>query len=355
MVQGIGAATVGLAMSTVAVSAGGVWAAIRISRRAGMMDIPNERSSHATPTPRTGGVPMTAAAVLAFACWSFLATGNLLFFNVVSYSVLFALGMSALGFLDDLSGLSPLLRFFVQMTGAVLFLFVGVGPMAGGSLAEGLAPAAIYIPACALWIVWMLNLYNFMDGIDGLAGGEAVVASSFFFLLFSRHGEPAWAAANLFVAAASMGFLVHNWPPARIFMGDAGSTFLGAFYGMQSVVAALTTPVPFLVLVLPFSNFILDTTATLVRRVRGREKWYEAHRSHYYQRLTNLGLSHGKVTALELLSVGVACLMAEGYLRLGPPGRYAVVAALLASAVPVGVWVSRRERKTGNDRGVAAL
>ena len=84
----------------------------------------------------------------------------------------------------------------------------------------------------------MLNLYNFMDGIDGLAGGEAAVASSFFFLVFAWYGQSGWAVANLVVAAASMGFLVHNWPPARIFMGDAGSAFLGAFYGMQSVVAA---------------------------------------------------------------------------------------------------------------------
>src|SRR3989304_4869717 len=91
--------------------------------------------------------------------------------------------------------------------------------------------------------------------------------SFFFFLLFARYGESGWAVANLFVAAASMGFLVHNWPPARVFMGDAGSAFLGGFYGMQAVLAALTTSVPFVVLILPFANFILDTTVTLVRRI----------------------------------------------------------------------------------------
>ena len=114
------------------------------------------------------------------------------------------------------------------------------------NLSESMAGMLLY-PAMAVSMVWMLNLYNFMDGIDGLAGGEAAVAASFFFLLFAWHGESGWAVTNLFIAAASMGFLVHNWPPARVFMGDAGSAFLGAFFGMQSVVASLVTPVPFLV------------------------------------------------------------------------------------------------------------
>jgi len=105
-------------------------------------------------------------------------------------------------------------------------------------------PKWAWVVPAAFCVVWMLNLYNFMDGIDGLAGGEAAVASSFFFLVFAWYGHSGWAVANLVVAAASMGFLVHNWPPARIFMGDAGSAFLGVFYGMQSVVAALSTPVP---------------------------------------------------------------------------------------------------------------
>ena len=125
---------------------------------------------------------------------------------------------------------------------------------------------------------------DFMDGIDRPGGGEAAIASLFFFLLFAREGESGWAVVNLFVAASAMGFLVHNWPPARVFMGDAGSAFLGAFYGVQSVLAPLSTNIPFVVLVLPFADFILDTTYTLVRRFLRGEKWYQAHRSHCYQR-----------------------------------------------------------------------
>ena len=264
MTPGFGALTIGLAAASMAVSAGGVWASIRFAHRAGMIDVPNERSSHAVPTPRMGGVPMVAAAVLIFACWAYLAAGEVLSIKGLPYAMLFALGMSILGFWDDVSGLSPLFRFVVQIAAAALTLWACSALLPKATLAGWTLPAAAWVPAGAFWVVWMLNLYNFMDGIDGLAGGEAAVASCFFFLVFAHYGETGWAAANLFIAAASMGFLVHNWPPARVFMGDAGSSFLGAFFGMQSVAAALTTPVPFLVLILPFSNFILDTTVTLI-------------------------------------------------------------------------------------------
>ena len=210
-------------------------------------------------------------------------------------------------------------------------------------------PKWAWVVPGAFWVVWMLNLYNFMDGIDGLAGGEAAVASSFFFLVFAYYGQSGWAVANLIVAAASMGFLVHNWPPARIFMGDAGSAFLGAFYGMQSVVAALTTPVPFPVLVLPFANFILDTTFTLFLRLIRREKWYRAHRSHIYQRMTGLGMTHGKVTSIELLVVVVSCAAAAACIPAGPAMRIALVVSVTAGIACVGLWVWGKERPQNRD------
>jgi Fuc2NAc and GlcNAc transferase len=279
---------------------------------------------------------MVAAAVAAFGCWALLAAGEVLPVKGLSHAMVFALAMAALGLWDDVSSLSPLFRFLVQVAAAVL------------SLWTWLPTPVLWILAGAFWIVWMLNLYNFMDGIDGLAGGEAAVASCFFFLVFAWHGESGWAVANLFVAAASMGFLVHNWPPARVFMGDSGSAFLGAFFGMQSVVAALTTPVPFLVLVMPFANFILDTTFTLFRRVVRGEKWYQAHRTHFYQRMTNLGMSHAKVTGLELVSVGLSCAAAAWYLRSGFPGRIATVAVVLIGFIAGGVWICKKERASGS-------
>ena len=344
MVQAFSPITLGLTAASLAASAIGVWISIRLAHRAGVLDVPNERSSHTVPTPRMGGVPMVAADVLAFGCWALLAAGDVFSLKGVPSSIFFALAMSILGFWDDIFGLSPLARFLFQIFIVLIFLWAWAGLFPGISLGGVVIPQFLWIMVGAFWIVWMVNLYNFMDGIDGLAGGEAAVASLFFFLLFARYEESGWAAANLFLAAASIGFLVHNWPPARVFMGDAGSAFLGAFFGMQSVVAAITTPIPFPVLVLPFSNFILDTTFTLFRRIWRGEKWYTAHRSHYYQRMTDLGISHRKVTLIELFFVAGGCLAAAGYLVFGSIGRTAVVASVFTGAVACALRVNQEER-----------
>jgi Fuc2NAc and GlcNAc transferase len=291
-----------------------------------------------------GGVPMAAAALLSFAAWAMLAASGALSAKTLTHTMIFALVMTILGFWDDLRSLSPLFRFLVQFVSAVL-VFWRVSFLFPESLPGGLAlPAAAWILGSSFWVVWMLNLYNFMDGIDGLAGGEAAVAGSFFFLVFAFQGETGWAAANLLVAAASIGFLVFNWPPARVFMGDAGSAFLGAFFGLQSVMAALTTPVPFPVLVIPFANFILDTTVTLIRRIWRGEKWYRPHRSHFYQRMTDLGMSHAKVTGCELISVFLSCMAASVYLdsdnfyvRLG------IILGVPISFAIAGLWIRIRE------------
>ena len=345
MVQAFGPITLGLTAASLAASVMGGWISIRLAHRAGLLDVPNERSSHTVPTPRTGGVPMVAAAVLAVVCWTLLANGGLFPMGSFLSSILFALAMSVLGLWDDISGLSPLARFLFQIFTAMIVLWAWAGLFPKIPIGGVLLPRFLWLMIGAFWIVWMVNLYNFMDGIDGLAGGEAAISSLFFFLLFARYEESGWAAANLFVAAASIGFLVHNWPPAKVFMGDAGSAFLGAFFGMQSVVAAMVTPIPFPVLVLPFSNFILDTTFTLFRRIWRGEKWYVAHRSHYYQRMTDLGISHRNVTLIELLFVAGGCLAAAGYLVFGSIGRKVIVAGALTGAVACALLVNREERR----------
>jgi Fuc2NAc and GlcNAc transferase len=344
MVQAFSPITFGLVAFSLAASVAGVRMAIRVAQRVGMLDVPNERSSHSLPTPRMGGVPMVAAAALAFGGWAFLAAGEANVQRGLPYTFLFALAMFLLGFYDDLRNLSPLFRFLVQFVSALLLFFFLAPLLPNVSLWKWVLPKWAWVVPGAFWVVWMLNLYNFMDGIDGLAGGEAAVASSFFFLVFAYYGQSGWAVVNLVVAAASMGFLVHNWPPARIFMGDAGSAFLGAFYGMQSVVAALSTPVPFPVLVLPFANFILDTTFTLFRRMLGGEKWYHAHRSHFYQRMTDLGMTHRKVTSIELLVVVASCTAAAASIPAGPVVRIALVVSMVAAIVCIGKWVWVKEQ-----------
>jgi Fuc2NAc and GlcNAc transferase len=336
----------GWALFSLCVSLVGVALAIRVARRAGVMDVPNERSSHAVPVPRMGGVPMVLAVLLS--CAGFALSGPPAAGAIpraAAASLAFATAMAALGFRDDLSPLSPLFRFLVQ-AGAALFacLFVSGGNAA--PLLLGVAiPGWAWIPAASVWIVWMLNLYNFMDGIDGLAGGEALVGGLFLSAVFFAGGEAGWGAANLLVASAAAGFLRYNWSPARIFLGDAGSMFLGAFFGIQSVAAASTTAVPLPVLVLPFSNFILDATVTLLRRMRRGEKWYRPHRSHFYQRMTDLGLSHASVTSIELLSAAASCLAAAAYLRAGATARIALLLLTAAMFLAGGVSITRRGKR----------
>ena len=343
MTHAFGLLTFGLAAVALAASAAGVWFSIRLANRLGVLDFPNDRSSHVTPTPRMGGVPIVAAALIAFGFWIYWAAGDWSIHEWLSCSVLFAVAMAILGFCDDLYSLSAIFRFLVQFVFASILLWTASGLLPGFAIKGWTIPGVVWVIVGVIWIVWMVNLYNFMDGIDGLAGGEAAVASCFFFLVFAYYGEAGWAVTNLFIAAASMGFLVHNWPPARVFMGDSGSAFLGAFYGVQSVVAALSTPVPFLVLVLPFANFILDTTFTLFQRLIRHEKWYQAHRSHFYQRMTNLGMSHAEVTLVELVSVVFSCAAAIGYIRSGVTVRVVVLFVVVVVFVAGGVWVSRRE------------
>lgn len=306
--------------------------------------MPNERSSHSLPVPRMGGVPMVAAAALAFGGWAFLAAGGANVQRGLPYTFLFALAMFLLGFYDDLRNLSPLFRFLVQFVSALLLLVFLAPLLPDVPLWKWVLPRWAWIVPGAFWAVWMLNLYNFMDGIDGLAGGEAAITSTFFFLLFAREGEAGWAVANLLVAASAMGFLVHNWSPARVFMGDAGSAFLGAFYGMQSVIAPFSTNVPFAVLVLPFANFILDTTVTLLRRVWRGDKWYQAHRTHYYQRMTLLGMTHERVTTLELLYVVFCCFSAEMYFRAGGAYRFFIAIPVLVLFLGIAIRVNGKER-----------
>jgi len=159
------------------------------------------------------------------------------------------------------------------------------------------------VPLAFFWVVGLTNAYNFMDGIDGLAGSQAVIAGDAWAGLGWLRGEPLVSLLGLLVAGSSLGFLLHNWPPARIFMGDVGSAFLGFTFAALAVVAALQNPrfaVAGILLVWPF---VFDTSFTLVRRLCHRENVFAAHRSHLYQRLVIAGYSHRTVT---LLYVGLA-------------------------------------------------
>ena len=251
------------------------------------MDHPNERSLHVTPTPRIGGLGIMAGVGVA-SPW--LATGSLL------PVMLGALALAGVSLLDDLRGLPVALRFLAHFVAAAACL-----------LALGVSGWALVGAIVA--VVWMTNLYNFMDGSDGLAGGMAAIG-------FAALALAAWL-GNAFelatlcasIAAAALAFLHFNFPPARVFMGDAGSIPLGFLAATLGILGVKQNVWSWVFPVLVFSPFILDASVTLVRRALRGEKVWQAHRSHYYQRLVLLGASHRQLAlAAYVLMVGMAAL-----------------------------------------------
>lgn len=291
-----------------------------------VVDVPNERSLHSAPTPRGGGLAIVLAVLAVHA---YLVHGGL-----VEWRTGLAWGVGAgllavLGFVDDHRPLGAVLRFGVQFVVIGGVLLAGAGPVAAWT-ATGIALGL----AGLVGLVWFVNLYNFMDGSDGLAGAQAVLCAMLLATLAFSAGARGEGVAMLALCGASAGFLRHNWPPAKIFLGDVGSYFLGAYLGLYLWQHVLDggSPWPWLIVLSPF---VIDATLTLGSRVLAGERWWTAHRTHAYQRLVTAGWSHGLVVlafmAWGLPLVGMAWLSHHRPL-LGP------WFALLAYASGVTIW-----------------
>lgn len=288
----------------------------RYALRGGLMDVPNERSSHTQPTPRGGGV---AIVVTTLACIPMLGALHLLE-NSSGHGLLAAGTIAAgIGYADDRGQVSVRFRLLFQFAAAALaLLFIGVEPV---QVALPLLGGATWICAilALLYLVWMLNLTNFMDGIDGIASVEVIsVCVGLALCVLANVGGLAATAspdhdtqlhidgtisAALLLAASAAGFLVWNWPPARIFMGDAGSGFVGLLLGALTLMAGNVSPSLLWSGVILAGVFVVDATVTLVRRILRREKFYQAHRSHAYQHAARR-FGHLRVTsAVALINV----------------------------------------------------
>lgn len=268
----------------------------RYAIRRSLVDIPNQRSSHSSPTPLGGGLAIMIVTSAGVALQ--LVIGDL--DRRVGIGLLVGGGLIALvGWIDDHHDLRARWRAMAQFAAAAWFVYWVGAPeslwLGAWSLSLGVAAPVLAV----VGLVWLTNLFNFMDGIDGIAGGEAVsVGTVGGFLLFAS-GEPGLAGTVLLVAAASLGFLVWNWAPARIFLGDVGSGFLGFMLGALAIASDRADAVPLLVWMLLLGVFVFDATVTLLRRLR-RERFYVAHRRHAYQRAVAAGLSHRAVTLVVL-------------------------------------------------------
>ena len=309
---------------------GAAWALTGVVRRYAirwLLDHPNERSSHVNPTPKGGGLALMVA---------FLSAGGVLAWaGVVEFRTAMAVlpgtaAIAVLGWVDDHRGLRNLVRFGFHIALAAWAMYwlkgMPVLHLGGAEVRVGALGWVLGV----MGIVWAINLYNFMDGIDGLAAGEAASVGAVAAVFLWLRGAPGLAALCLLLAAAAGGFLVWNWHPARIFMGDVGSASLGYAFGVLAAASERAGAVPAVVWLLLLGVFFGDATLTVLRRLARGEPIFRAHRSHAYQRAPLAGLSHARVTSIVLLLNAALALLA-GAALLRPP--------LLLPALAVGALV----------------
>jgi Fuc2NAc and GlcNAc transferase len=308
------------------VSAGVVWLVVRHAARLGLVQAPNARSSHAYPTPTGGGIGIVVGA--AVGCLLLISTD----IGVLSVTAAAALCLAGLGLWDDLKPLPALFRLLAQ------FVIVGIAVL---WLAPRLGWPPPALAAALVVLVGWINLFNFMDGIDGLAGSEAM------FLLLApalvaaaggvvTSGPLLWAAVA--AAAAVLGFLAFNWQPAKIFMGDVGSVFLGALTGglaLAELAAGWLSPWQMLIL---FACFLADGVLTLARRAAQGERVWEAHRRHAYQHLSRRYGSHRRVV-LGVLALDLVWLLPLAMVAGWSPPAGAVALTVIAYLPLVAIAV----------------
>ena len=295
---------------------------LTLSKHGTIQDIPNERSLHDTPVPRTGGIALMAGIlagwVLLFKFWQW-------------WIVLPVLGLFVLSLVDDVRGLPPKTRLIGHFIAALIVL-------AGSGISW------IWMLPVLLYLVWMTNLYNFMDGSDGLAGGMALFGFSFYGVAGLMGGNEAFAMMNFSIGAAALGFVYHNFHPARVFLGDSGSIQLGFLAASFGVWGWQLGYWPLWFPILVFSPFTVDATLTLLKRARNKEQLSEAHRSHYYQRLVQMGWGHRNTAIAEyvlMFLVGVSALFA---LSMDAKGQGNLLAWWGAIYLGLSMWVDRRWR-----------
>ncbi|MBU1215235.1 MAG: undecaprenyl/decaprenyl-phosphate alpha-N-acetylglucosaminyl 1-phosphate transferase [Gammaproteobacteria bacterium] len=289
------------------------------------MDMPNARSSHQNPTPRGGGLAMVVAFLIGIILIHLIGDKSPIYSLYFVGFLAAAFMIATISFYDDVKHCA----FEIKLAGQLLAVIV--------AMSSGIVIDVMHLPLLGevglgwwaypitlLWVFGLTNAYNFIDGLDGLAASTAVIAAIFLSYISFQQGSHFIYLASMTLAAAALGFLIFNLPTAKIFMGDVGSTFLGLVFAVMAVIAARYDHSHTSLFVVPLLlfHFIFDTTYTFARRLIAGEHVFTAHRTHLYQLLNRMGLSHGKVTAIySLLAIvqgwGAILMMdAQGSLRV---------------------------------------
>jgi UDP-N-acetylmuramyl pentapeptide phosphotransferase/UDP-N-acetylglucosamine-1-phosphate transferase len=313
------------------------WLLSRARGRWRLLDIPNERSLHTRPTPRTGGIALLAGAGAGlFTAWH---QGYAIADTATTLAVL---ALAVLALADDRHNLRAGLRLLVQTAIVGLLLYFSWRPEISVAV----------VPVVLLFLVWMTNLYNFMDGMDGFAAGMAGIGFGTYAVLAWQADHAGLALGCAIIAAAAAGFLLLNFPPARIFMGDTGSTVLGLLAGVVILQAHIERILPFWLGLLVFSPFIVDASVTLTSRVLRGEHFWMPHKTHYYQRVVQLGWGHRR-TVLAGYGVMMACsgtaIAATGMTNRGQGfiiGAWSVIYAVLMRLIRSAERSKERQHET---------
>lgn len=291
------------------------------ARRRDLLDVPNPRSSHVVATPRTGGPAFVLGLLAGLAVSAFLGEA----FSPEGWLIVAgASALALLGLVDDVRSLPAWTRLLIQ-SGIAVLLVMGLPERAT------IEPAWLAGALTVAWVVALTNAYNFMDGIDGIAAGQAIVAGLGWVAVGAVIGSRDVVLLGLLLASAPAGFLIHNRPPARVFMGDAGSGFLGFSFAALPLMAPVGGVDMMMWAALLTWPFLFDTGFTLLRRVRRGENILHAHRSHLYQRLIVSGLAHGPVALLYAALASIGALGAVAH-AAGQRGALMVSIAVVVVA-----------------------
>lgn len=273
---------------------------IKQSKHFGLVDIPNHRSSHSLPTPKGGGLALylsyNLCVILAYEL-GFLAV------DIVEPLLFGSPVVAVLGWLDDQKNLPAKLRLLIHLIVSALIFFILTDGMRISFHVSYLPVNIVYIliPFVVLYISWFINLYNFMDGVDGMAGATGLVVSLFLATTFYFNNLFTYAFLYSLLSTGIAGFLILNWSPAKIFLGDTGAYFLGFMFSTLSLVALIYEKIPLHVTIICFAFFITDTTYTLIMRAIKKQNVFEAHRQFAFHKFLRKGNSHQKVSLFYAL------------------------------------------------------
>jgi len=282
------------------------------------LDRPNERSLHERPVPRTGGIAMLVGASIAF------------IFGAAPLWLpgLCALALGLLSFVDDLKHMPTAIRFAAHLAAAAVAVWYLLSPM-----------QVVLLLVLTLAVAWTTNLYNFMDGSDGLAGGMALVGFGTYAIAAQLSGDIPLAVLSAALSSSAGAFLLFNFHPARIFMGDVGSVPLGFLAAVLGLAGWVSDDWPLWFPVLIFAPFMCDATLTLLKRLLRRERVWKAHREHYYQRLVRMGFGHRGTACIEYAAMLCCALAALAARSATIAVQSAVVAGSALLLLSVAVWI----------------